>query len=829
MSSSTETRINTGLGVALLIPAVVAAIHYREGGSVVALALLLAIVVVAVTLLIVNRELGRGRRDKESISRQVRQESAGRQRAEQSLLERQELLTRIVETVTDGIYVVDRDGRMAFANAAAEHILGVTRDELAERSFNDEIWAFTTLDGYPFPEDEQPFVRVMRSGQPVYGVEQCFSRPDGTRVIVSISAAPLKDTAGAIVGEVATLTDITARMHEIRRREESEEALRKSVATNRALLDAIPDLMLRISSDGVVVNSKEGKDGSSGVLTSEVQGKHLEALLPPPIAGDVLKRVARALDEHEIQVFEYQLKAGTGVREFEARLVVSGEQEVLAIIRDISERKATDRLKNEFISTVSHELRTPLTSILSSLGLVTGGVAGEIPPKARAMLDIAHKNSERLVRLINDILDTEKIESGKVAFNIVPIDLMPHVAQAIEANRTYGEQLGVRFELTGALPGAGVRADSDRLTQVMTNLLSNAAKFSPRGNTVTVSVSRRGELLRIAISDHGPGIPPEFQSRIFQKFAQADSSDTRQKGGTGLGLSISKAIVERLGGQIGFETAAGKGTTFYVDLPEWRALAAEGDRATGSNHRPRVLVCEDDADIATLLRMMLEQGGFNVETAMNAAEARQALAARRFDGMTLDLMLPDEDGISLIRDLREHEATRHLPIVVVSVKAQQGRAELNGDAFLVVDWIDKPIDHARLIHAVREAVAQRPGHRLKILHVEDDPDIVRVVAAILLDTAEVECAASLGEAMRMARQGPYDLVILDLGLPDGSGLDLLPLLRGQTPPVPVVVFSAHEVREETAQHVAAALVKSRASNDEVIATIKASLQPREGN
>ena len=746
--------------------------------------------------------------------------------ADDSAHERQELLTRIVETVTDGIYVVDRSGRMAFANAAAERILGLPRHELAEHSFDDAMWEFTTLDGAPYPEDEQPFVQVVRSGQPVYGIEQGCKRPDGSRIIVSINAAPLKDATGAIVGEVATLTDITANIRETRRREQSEEALRRSVATNRALLDAMPDLMFRVGADGVVVNSKEARDGSGGLLLKDVQGKHLDALLPPPIAGEVLQRVARALEDRTIQVFEYQLRTGSTVRDFEARIVVSGEREALAIIRDISERKAADRLKNEFISTVSHELRTPLTSILGSLGLVTGGVAGEIPPQARAMLEIARSNSERLVRLINDILDTEKIESGRMVFNVVPMDLMPLVTNAVETNRTYGGQMGVSFELTDAVPGARVRADADRLTQVMTNLLSNAAKFSPRGDTVAVSVSRRGESIRVAVSDHGPGIPLEFQERIFQRFAQADSSDTRQKGGTGLGLSISRAIVERLGGQIGFETAAGAGTTFYFDLPECRAEVAVVP-AAGDNHRPRVLVCEDDRDIATLLRIMLEQAGFNADTAADAPEAKRALAERQYDGMTLDLMLPGQDGISLIRELRERDATRHLPIVVVSVKAQQGRAELNGDAFLVVDWIDKPIDQTRLVQAVREAVARQPGRRLRILHVEDDADVVRVVAAILADIADLDSAATLADAARMVRRTAYDLVILDLALPDGSGLDLLPLVRGQVPPVPVVVFSAHEVREETARHVAATLVKSRASNDDVIATIKASLRVQE--
>ncbi len=183
------------------------------------------------------------------------------------------------------------------------------------------------------------------------------------------------------------------------------------------------------------------------------------------------------------------------------------------------------------------------------------------------LIDIACKNSERLIRLINDILDIEKIESGKLVFNLAPIALLPIVEQSLEVNRSYGEQLGVRFQLAEPVCGITVSADSDRLTQVLTNLLSNAAKFSPPHGTVVVSVRRLGASVRVAVADQGPGIPKVFRSRIFQKFAQADSSDTRQKGGTGLGLSISKAIVERHGGTIGFEAAPGGGTIFFFELP----------------------------------------------------------------------------------------------------------------------------------------------------------------------------------------------------------------------------------------------------------------------
>jgi PAS domain S-box-containing protein len=241
---------------------------------------------------------------------------------------------------------------------------------------------------------------------------------------------------------------------------------------------------------------------------------------------------------------------------------------IYAVARDVNDRKKLERMKNDFISVVSHELRTPLTSIHGSLALILGGVAGELPEKVRTLAGIASKNSERLVRLVNDILDIEKIEQGTMLFRPSRVELMPLVEQSVENNRAYAQQLSVEIRIAAAAQ-ARIWADSDRLQQVLANLLSNAAKHSPRGGIVDVKVQRDGGLVCVSVSDQGKGIPPEFQPRIFEKFAQADTSSTRQKGGTGLGLSISKAIVDRHGGRLWFETAPGAGATFAFELPEW--------------------------------------------------------------------------------------------------------------------------------------------------------------------------------------------------------------------------------------------------------------------
>jgi PAS domain S-box-containing protein len=240
---------------------------------------------------------------------------------------------------------------------------------------------------------------------------------------------------------------------------------------------------------------------------------------------------------------------------------------ILSVIIDISERKRNERLKDEFVATVSHELRTPLTSIAGSLGLLIGNGAGKLPEPTVRLLAIAHKNSQRLVRLINDILDMEKIESGRVVFDLEQVELRSLAEQAIEDNRGFAEGYAVAVRLDPASVACQVSADPDRLLQVITNLLSNAIKFSPRDNEVVVAIEHRDNAVRMTVRDHGPGIPDEFKSRVFDKFAQADACDARQKGGTGLGLSIVKQIVTRLGGEVGFADASGGGTVFHVELP----------------------------------------------------------------------------------------------------------------------------------------------------------------------------------------------------------------------------------------------------------------------
>ncbi|MEO8717442.1 MAG: PAS domain-containing sensor histidine kinase [Burkholderiales bacterium] len=240
---------------------------------------------------------------------------------------------------------------------------------------------------------------------------------------------------------------------------------------------------------------------------------------------------------------------------------------IIAQCQDITQQLEAERLKKEFTATLSHELRTPLTSIIGSLQLVTSGVVGEIGGEVSELATVAERNAQRLLDLINDLLDIDKIESGKFQLTPESIRLSDLVQESLILNKSYADRFRVKLEVGGDVPDVRVRVDRKRLMQVMTNLLSNAAKFSPEGSVVEVSTRNADGMVRVEVSDRGPGIPEDFRTRMFTRFAQADSTTTRNKGGTGLGLAISKRLIELMNGHIGFDSRAGGGTTFHFELP----------------------------------------------------------------------------------------------------------------------------------------------------------------------------------------------------------------------------------------------------------------------
>ena len=618
---------------------------------------------------------------------------------------------------------------------------------------------------------------------------------------------------GLLLALLAAAAWVTYRARAARQRD--LERLRDLSARQEAIFDAVRDAMITHDPQGYIESINPAAAQLYGYRPEDLIGRNVEVLAHETPGEETLEREFVRLANSGARVTQFEAKRRDGstitVDASVSAVSLGDGLHYLAVMRDVTERRRVEQMKNEFVSTVSHELRTPLTSIAGSLGLLAGGVAGELPERASKLIRIAHSNSERLVRLINDILDIEKIESGKMSFDVKPVALRPLVEQAVQANSGFADGFGVRLEIAPGGEDAVVLADSDRLMQVVTNLLSNAAKFSPEGETVLVTLTSMGDMHRLTVVDRGPGISEAFRSRIFTKFAQADASDTRQKGGTGLGLSIVREIVNALGGTVSFETETGRGTAFHVDLPAPAATVEEPAR-------PRILVCLERADGAEQIRRSLEKAGCDSDHAGSTDEVRALAARHQYSAVLLDLSLMGEESRALINALRADPRYASTPILVSSSEGADGEVS---QALSVMDWLPKPASVDDFAAEARGAAARIPRAQPCILHVEDDPDVLRVVASAFEGKAELRSVADIETARKALRTRPFDLVILDLDLPGGSGIDLLPdMYDPDGTPIPVVIFSASESTPDTARRVEAALVKSRASLDDLVRTVE---------
>jgi len=344
----------------------------------------------------------------------------------------------------------------------------------------------------------------------------------------------------------------------------------------RSILEIAPDAIITMDETGIIKSFNPGAENIFNYEAQEVIGQNIKMLMPNDIA-----------QSHDQYVSNYNYTGNSNKigktreiygkkkdqSEFPIELainakIIEGQYLFTGVLRDISERKRLEKIKGDFVSTVSHELRTPLTAIKGSLSLIRNGLGEHFSAPIDNLLEVSERNVERLHFLIDDILDISKLESGSMTFNLENIDLNSFINSAVEINQHYATKNNTRFCFNQTLNNIQVFADQDRLMQAISNLMSNAAKYSPADQAVEIFTSQvNNDNIKISIKDYGPGIPIEFQDKLFEKFTQADTGDTRQVGGTGLGLNIAKIIVEKMKGNIEFESKPGKGATFHIVLP----------------------------------------------------------------------------------------------------------------------------------------------------------------------------------------------------------------------------------------------------------------------
>ncbi len=574
---------------------------------------------------------------------------------------------------------------------------------------------------------------------------------------------------------------------------------------SRAILNSIADGVFTTDRDQCITSVNPATERLSGYNAAELLGRHyIEALSMNDRSGRTLTSDMSPLflamqKSSSTDPRIYQIKRG-GEDSTEALIAlvaapilddkgaISG---TVGVFRDVTQEQAVSRLKDELVSLVSHELRTPMASVLGFSELMLTRQLSEA--KSRLYIETIHKEAQRLSNLINDFLDIQRMEAGRQVYNYTEVDLKPVMRRITDVFSQHRSRL--KLDLPTNIPA--VLADPDRILQTMTNLVSNAIKYSPDGGDINITVRlNEHSMVEIAVKDRGLGIPREARGQLFSKFYRVDNSDRREIGGTGLGLAISREIVEAHGGKIWVESELGKGSVFYFTLP----AIQEQPRPPTDHEGPHqaadeklVLIVEDDLSLGHLIGAYLEEDGFKFELVHSAEQANRFLEEQEHHPavIVLDINLAGRlDGWDLLLQLKANPNTTNIPVIINTVLDSAMNGLLLGEA----SYLSKPIDLRKLVETINRLTAARPQRNL--LLIDDDASLRRMVKEALSAQDFVVATAAGGEqGLKLALQNLPDLIILDLMMPKMDGFQVLSRLRNDrnTLNIPVIVITAKEL------------------------------------
>jgi PAS domain S-box-containing protein len=722
-----------------------------------------------------------------------------RLRAEEALRESEERYRMLFQRNLAGVFRSSMDGKILECNQAMANILGFDSPQKALGCSAPEF--------YFSDEERATFLEKLTVDGRLSNFEMRLRRNDGNPVWVLANVSLGTSAEGGSRPIEGTFINITKR--------KLAEATRDYLAS---IVESSEDAIIGKSLDGTIQTWNRGAEKLYGYAASEVIGQSVLFLVPAERHKEVegfLNRIKRGerIEPHET------VRIAKGGGRLDVAVTISplknADGEVVGastVARDISERREIERTKSEIVSVVSHELRTPLTSIRGALGLLAAGMLRSQPEKGQRMLEIAVSNTDRLVRLINDILDLERLESGKMILEKRTCTAAGLMTQAADSVRDLAEKAGVTLSVS--LHSARLWVDQDRIIQALINLLSNAIKFSPRGKTIRLTATRQADQILFQVKDQGRGIPQEKRENIFERFQQVDASDRREKGGTGLGLPITRSIVQQHGGRIWVESTLGQGSTFSFTLP---SLPAETVTVDDGLRARKVLVCAVEADIFGAVQAVLSRQGYTLLAAASWQEAIEMASIESPGAVLVDSSMPGMDSGQAITALKQQSHTRDLPVIGLGGTAPD---EIQLAARGMAGWVTKPFTQASLL-PVLESVLSKLSEGPRVLVVEDDADLARVLTTVFERHGAVVLLARTGqEAVDLCPSFIPDLLVLDVILPELDGFGVVEQLRqhAHLQRLPLAVYSVKELDDSE---------KARLRLGESIFMTKSRLTPQE--
>ncbi len=709
--------------------------------------------------------------------------------SEQRVRKNEEDLAATLECIPDGVLVSDEHGNITRLNPTGVRLLGIPEDKLLGMPVTTAV----KLAKDPLLEQEDALLLERGSDRvPVLAAFSAIMRQDGTRT-----------------GEVIVLKDDrTARERQV------------TLLRWAAVFERVSWAIVITDDVGVIELANEAFGRSYGCAPESVVGSVIHSLYAPgeidrirSERGDEARRTGRISveanhrrtdgTEFPVRVDAAQIPGHGGASAWAVTIHdLSAAREVESLKKrseelEVENRRIEEasRMKSEFLANMSHELRTPLNSILGFSDLLARAEVGPLSEEQRDFVSDIHASGKHLLRLINDVLDLSKVEAGKLELHPEPIRMTTTLSEVTSVLKGISRDRRITITETVAPDADELHLDPARLKQVLYNFLSNAIKFTAEGTTIDVDVRREGPAaFRLSVRDRGPGIAPSDIGRLFVVFEQLDSGRTKAHAGTGLGLALTKRIVEAQGGTIGVDSTLGEGSTFHAVLP-MRALGTSSlprpRQIPGAfASAPRILVVEDDAADQERLVSTLVGAGFAVDTAVTGAQALEAIHARSYDAVTLDLLLPDASGLSVLAAMRRNPATRTTPVIIVSVVTEQ----VTG-GFIVHDVLEKPLLEGQLIASLGRAGIVAAGSA-PILIVDDDERSAKLAAATLAAAGWRTVTACDGEAaLELVRDERPAAIVLDLVMPKLDGFGFLERFRAdprwQT--IPVFVWTVKDL------------------------------------